>query len=161
MKPNELRLFTGAKRFHSIFEHEGSTYEIEVETPDLSDRTPSVWGDWGPMYTFEFDEPRTVRITYRSSALSVESEIEIPVQRMQLDSPMLYLRRQEHPLFLRFRDPSRGLKFEGYLDAQGKPAALEVKQFPLKGDVASLLLWHPPQGQEWHQAAATSQQQVA
>lgn len=153
MKPNELRLFTTPKRFHSTFQHGGATFEVEVETPDLSGPPPSVWGDWGPMYTFDFDEPRTVRMTYRCDELAIEDEIEIAVQRIQLESPMVYERRREQPLFLRFQDPSRGLNFEGYLDTRGEPAVLDVKQTPLGANAISLLLWQPPQTPDWPHAA--------
>lgn len=159
MEPNELRPFTNPKRFDVVVEHAGATFEIEVETPDLSDRTPSVWGDWGPMYTFAFDEPRAVHITYRCEALSIEDQVALPVSEMQLDSPMLYARRREHPLFLRFRDPSRGLEFAGYLDAEGEPAVLEVKQVPLGANVTSLLLCQPPLAQGWQ--PESSDRQVA
>lgn len=159
MEPKELRLFTTPKRFDLTVEYGGSTFEIEVETPDLSDRTPSVWGDWGPMYTFEFDESRAVRITYRCEALAIEDEVRLPVSEMQLESPLLYERRKEHPLFLRFRDPSRGLEFAGYLDAWGDPAVLEVKQMSLGANVVSLLLWQPPRAQGW--LPASTDRQVA
>jgi len=153
MDPKQLRSFTTPKRFESTVEYGGSTFEIEVETPDLSGCNPSVWGDWGPMYTFEFDEPRVVRITHRCEALSIEEETELLVSQIQLDSPLLYERRREHPLFIRFRDPSRRLEFEGYLDVRGEPAALEVKRLPGGADVASLLLWQPPRTQSWQGAA--------
>ena len=159
MKPIELSLFTTPKRFDSTFEYEGSTFEITVETPDLSGNEPSVWGDWGPMYTFEFDEPRAVHITYRCEALSIEDEIEIPVSAMRLESPMAYVRRQEHPLTLRFQDQARGLEFEGYLDEKGQPAVLEVKPMPLGADVVSLLLWQPPTNRSWN--PSTGDRQVA
>lgn len=153
MTREELHAFTTPKRFHSTVEHDGSTFEIEIETPDLSDGYPSGWGDWGPMYTFEFDEPRAVHITYRCKALGIEDAIDLPVSEMRLDSPMEYERRQEHPLFLRFQDPSRGLEFKGYLDPEGQPAVVEAKQLPLHGaEVISLLLWQPPQAPTWPHA---------
>lgn len=152
MQPEQLRPFTNPKRFHSTVEFDGSTFDIEIETPDLSGLEPSVWGDWGPMYTFELEENSTIRITYRCHALGIENEHEIPVSTMQLDSPMLYPVRKKHPLFLYFRDPLRGLDFEGYLDTAGEPAHLEMKQSSLGKDVAKLLLWQPPQPQvePWH-----------
>ena len=154
MDLNELRPFTLPKRFRSTFESEGSAFDIEVETPDLSDCTPSVWGDWGPMYTFRFEAPRKVRVHYRCEAQSIQSEIELSVATMELESPMIHARRQEHPLMLRFADPARGLEFEGYLDAEGQPARLEVKQHPLGADVVTRLLWQPPAVEGWSQPAS-------
>ena len=144
MDQNVLQAFTTAKKFSSTFEHMGSTFEVEVDTPDLSGPTPSVWGDWGPVYTFEFDEPRPVRIRYRCESQPVEGQSEIWLNKIYLDSPMLWQRRQEHPLYLRFADPTRGLEFKGYLDQEGQPCDLEIGQLPLAPTVASLLLLQPP-----------------
>ncbi len=153
MEPTELRRFTTAKRFISTFAYQGSTFELEVETPDLAGARHSMWGDWGPMYTFAFDEPRAVRIAYRCEALSIVEESHLLVPKMHLESPMLHAKRQLHPLFVRFRHPALGLEFEGYLDERGEPAALEVKQICLGAGGAQLLLIQPPPTPGWHPAA--------
>ena len=153
MEPNDLRHFTTPKRFHSSIEYDGSIVEIEIETPDLSGVTPSMWGDWGPMYTFEFDEPRAVRIITRYAG-GIEDESELWLTKVRLDSPMRHARRQEHPLFLRFQHQELGLEFEGYLDEWGVPAALEVKQTSLGDNVLSRLLWQPPRIPEYRKTSA-------
>lgn len=157
MNTNNIRSFTTAKRFLSKLEYGGTTYEVEIQTPDLSGPTPTVCGDWGPMYSFEFDEPRTVHVTYRCPELGVTQEVEIPVCKMQLDSPMVHTRRQEHPLFVRFQDSARGLEFHGYLDRLGEPANVEVKELPRSADMPALLRWQPAHTQDWH----TAQRNVA
>lgn len=144
MEELDLRDFTTPKHFRSAVELEGSTFEIEVCTPDLSGGERAVWGDWGPMYTFTFDGPRQVVIRYRCRDLAIEGELDLWVQSIQLNSPMRFSRRQKYPLCLEFGDPSRGLAFEGYLDVKGEPAVLELKQTPLRDNVASLLLLQPP-----------------
>ena len=144
MDEKSLKCFMTPKRLHTIFEHAGSKYEIEVGTPDLADAKRSAWGAWGPVYAFEFEEPRSVSVTYRRVADALEGRFEIPVQKIYLDSPMLREDRESNPLYLRFRDAVRGIAFEGYLDGHGNPDRLEIKQLPGTRQAAALLLLKPP-----------------
>ena len=146
MQEQELSPYLSGKQFRSRFEHTHGTYEIEVETPDLSARTRSVWGDWGPMYTVETESTDEVRVTYRCAERGIESTHQIRVPQIHLESPMLHARRKQHPFYLRVVDPVSGLKFVGYLDGSGTPGELEVT--PHKGEsglVGNLLPSAQPQ----------------
>ena len=124
MEENEIRQFISPKHFASTVDFDGSQFEIEVETPDLSGAEASVWGDWGPMYTFAFDEPRTVRVRFRCEASCVDDTFELWVPEVKLNSPMQWERRQEQPFYVEIVDATHGLVFDGYLDPKGRPVEL-------------------------------------
>ena len=151
MGPKEISAFVTPKSFFASTEYDGEKFELEVQTPDLSDVEPTVDGDWGPTYYFNFDAPRSVRVIQRSADGTIVAESAIELSRIVLDSPMIYSERQEFPLYLRFADGARGIEFAGHLDVKGEPAHLAMKQLPLKDKTASLLLFAPalPQSSGW------------
>ena len=141
---HELSAFLSSKQIRSTFELEGRTFEIELETPDLSGCESSVWGDWGPMYTFDLESNDEVRVTYRCAAVGSESEYELRLATIELNSPMSFATRQKRPFFLRLADRARGLAFSAYLDPVGCPAELEVTAVRPAAEVAAALLERSP-----------------
>lgn len=140
MKKHELGPFVSPKRFCAALEIAGRTHEVEIETPDLNACPYSVWGAWGPMYTFELDPTKTVRVSYRRESPSTpEQTHELSLPRIRLDSPMLWERRQQQPFRLEFEDAERGLAFGLYLDRSGAPVELEVRQLRPESQIAASL----------------------
>lgn len=143
MDQHALQAFLSPKRFHASFELAGRTYEIEVETPDLSGCESSMWADWGPMYTFSFSDAGRLQMTYRCEELGVEAQHELRLPRIELVSPMSWAQRQQTPFVLSFRDWERGMGFFGYLDRAGKPAVLQAKPLGPDEEIAQLLVPTP------------------
>lgn len=135
----DLNAFKTSKTFFASAEYGGEKFEIELQTPDLSNIEPTVDGDWGPTYYFSFDEPRSARVLYRNVDGSIENEYSIALSRIVLDSPMIHSDRKKTPLYFRFADDLRGICFGGYMDADGEPTRLAIRQLPLKDKAAPLL----------------------
>ncbi len=145
----DLRLFLTPKHFESSIEIAGHSYRIELETPDLSDCPRSVWGDWGPMYTMELDEPDCVHFGYRCEALSIAGRHPIASPTIRLNSPVLWARRQRTPFYIGLEDSASGLCFAGYLDRQGRPAELEVQKLWPEAEIAAVLSGGLRMGDAW------------
>ena len=127
MNEHEFSPFLAPKQFHATLNLCGHVFQLEVETPDLSGMPRSMWGDWGPMYTFAPEAGCAFRLSYGCRSLGLEGDEEIQVPKIELNSPMLFERRERTPLYLELHDEEHGLSFRGYLDASAKPAAVEVK----------------------------------
>ena len=154
MNVYDPRAFLTPKHFSSSIEIAGSRYEIELDTPDLSDCPRSVWGDWGPMYEIEPESPSGVHLRYRSAARSVAGEREIDAPVVRLSSPMWGSQRQLTPYYLEIEDAALGLSFSGYLDPLGKPVALEVKTLRREAEISGLLSGELPLQDTWYSGPA-------
>lgn len=82
---------------------------VEIAIPDLTKLEYSVWGDWGPMYTFGLNELHKVGIQY--NGVSFESS---QVQ-LKVESPFFARERDHHPFYLIIEDPKRDVDFHLYL----------------------------------------------
>ena len=132
MNHHVLQPFLTPKSFRSSFDLAGLMFDVEVETPDLSGCSSTMWGDWGPMYELAFAEGGRVRITYRCEELSFESRHDVWLSKMELLSPMSWAQRRDTPFQLVFRDWQRGIGFKGFLAEDGVPTVLHA--IPLASD---------------------------
>ena len=153
MERNDMRPFLSPKHFRTSFEVAGCRYEVELETPDLNGCSRSVWGDWGPMYTFELGWAGRVCVTYRCEERSLESIYQLRLSEIQLLSPMRWLRRRRNPFYLEVEDGPRGLGFAGFLDKSGEPDRLEVKVLRPEPEVAVALFPFAEDADAQHVAA--------
>ena len=143
MTKQDLQPFLTPKHFGSSFELAGLQFEVYLETPDLSDCPRSMWADWGPMYTFDLGEAGAFRVTYRCHSRATSSQHDVPVESVQLLSPISWARRQRHPLYLELTDHARARNFAVHLDKDGDPASLEVSPMREETEVSALLLHIP------------------
>ncbi len=140
MNEHELSPFLSPKRLHATSNLCGHRFQFEIETPDLSGLPRSMWGDWGPMYTFVPKASCAFRFSYACRSLALEGDEEIEVPKIELNSPMLFERREKNPFYLELHDERHGLAFRGYLDASGEPAGLEVQLLRPEHEIVASLL---------------------
>jgi len=141
MHEKNISPFLSPKHFSARVDLAGDTFEIELATPDVSRCARSVWGDWGPMYTFTLGAATGgVRVTYRCDALAVDSTHTLDVSTLHLNSPVLWARRRVHPFYLELEDAARALRFAGYLGPKGEPAVLEVTPLRPELEIVAKLL---------------------
>lgn len=140
MKAHELSPFLSPNRFHATARLCGHLFQLEIDSPDLRDLPRSMWGDWGPMYTFAPEAGCAFGLSYRCRSLALEGDEEIEVSKIELNSPMLFERREQNPFYLELHDERHGLSFRGYLDASGRPAGLELKLVRPEHEILASLL---------------------
>jgi hypothetical protein len=80
-------------------------HEIDVmlTLPDFSQLNYKLWGDWGPMYTFQLKGDDPIEISYNGKVNALEQT------ELEVNSPMLASERKEFPFMLIFKDPMRGI----------------------------------------------------
>ena len=83
---------------------------VEVDVPDLTKLKYSLWGDWGPMYTFQINEHDSLKIRYNGE------NVDSTQKTLRVDSPLLFSERIHHPYVLKVEDDIRHLAFHLYLD---------------------------------------------
>ena len=109
------------------FELDGpkKSIQVEVNLPDFKKLKSSVWGDWGPMYTFELSDEQAVGVKYNDThAFNIETQLCI-------NSPIFAIERREHPFYIIIEDEEKKLKFNLYIDNDyqlGKVEAVSDKE---------------------------------
>lgn len=93
---------------------------VEVSIPDLSKLEHSVWGDWGPMYTFQLNEFEGISIKYN------ENLFDSIQKQLRVDSPMLAAEREVYPYFLIVEDSKRHLNFHIYINTDYELGKVQV-----------------------------------
>lgn len=133
-----MQRFLAPKQFRTRFGSGRTRYLIEVETPDLRRLDYRVWGDWGPMYSF--DLPLDAVFSVRYSEESGQSALyTVSPPTAAVESPMRALERERHPFLLSFFDTARGLQFRAFMDKDGEVDQVEVARVHAALDVAKLL----------------------
>jgi len=88
----------------------GETREIEVLLPNLSKSKYSVWGDWGPMHSYELAGGNKMRVSFEGHSYELEQG------RIEFLSPILAEDRKETPLYSYCKDQQSGHVFYMYFD---------------------------------------------
>lgn len=125
---SELDVFTAPHSFETLFVQDESQYEVQVFTPDLRENQKSVWGDWGPMFTFELGESQGIRLAYSCLEKNLVLKAVVYPTCIELNSPACAADQRRWPLCLEFDDDARGLHFRAYLNKQGRVARTDVTQ---------------------------------
>lgn len=66
---------------------------VEVKLPDLTQLKYSLWGDWGPMYTFSLIENEKLILKYNGEPVQVSQD------KLNVDSPAYATDRDLYPFF--------------------------------------------------------------
>ena len=156
--PVALRPFFAARTFDGKFAMRGGEFEIEVQTPDMTASAPSVWGDWGPMYTSTLAVDQMVTVTYRCPHVGRTATYQFSPPTIAVNSPARAAERAEWPLAMVIVDAARCLRIVGFMDV-GK---VEVRAVHPGLDVVALLFREadvsahaqPPQANTIAQAAS-------
>ncbi len=135
---DQMQRFFAPKHFQASFGSDQARYLIEVETPDLRPLDFRVWGDWGPMYTF--DLPLDAAFSIRYSEESGQSALyTVSPPTAAVESPMQALERERCPFFLSFFDTARGLQFRAFMRKDGEVDRVDVARVNIAIDVPKLL----------------------
>lgn len=118
--------YLGAKHCRTHLNSGQASFDIEVDTPNLSDARFSVWGDWGPMFTFRLTRGQSFDITYRCTKTGRTRNVRVFAPTVELNSPMRASQREASPFVLEFLDVARALRFRAFLDQEGQVARLVV-----------------------------------
>lgn len=95
---------------------------VEIRLPNLQSLKKSVWGDWGPMYTFELKSDRPITISYdnRSKKLDQKS--------LLIESPMIADEREQFPFYILVEDNDYGFHHYLYLDRKFDLGKVVIKR---------------------------------
>lgn len=96
--------------------------DVEVTTPNLENLKFTVWGDWGPMYTFDLTSEEQVEIKYNGDSFFSSQK------KLSVDSPMLAKERDEFPFVITVEDDIKELKFKLYIDKKNEFSKVEVSE---------------------------------
>ncbi len=106
----ELKIEELSKKvFPFCWEDPMHSTQVAIAIPDLANLNYSVWGDWGPMYTFNLSNGHKVRIQYNDVSFDT-SQVQLRVE-----SPLFAKERDDYPFYLIVEDPKRDLVFYLYL----------------------------------------------
>ena len=81
---------------------------VEVTIPNLRGIEHSVWGDWGPMYTFRLNESHAIKLKYNGQ-VTKSRQSSLPI-----NSPMLNKERERYPYYLEVEAREWNVKFKIY-----------------------------------------------
>lgn len=127
---DEIGHFLGARDVAGTFESDGHEVDIHVRVPDLSACACTVWGDWGPMYTFGLRAPQKVVFEYVCRSRDLCATFELEPRSLALNSPVLARDRLDYPLFLELTDRERRICARAYLRVDGTFSHLNVDAGP-------------------------------
>lgn len=94
--------------------------QVSVKIPDIRKSDYQVWGDWGPMYTFQLDEKNLVEISYNDQSYTLDTK------QLKVESPTLFNERKELPFYISIKDSKKGLKFNLFLDRENSLKKVDV-----------------------------------
>ncbi len=132
------RPFFRAQHARTQFTLGRSVFEIEVETPDLTDAPRSFHGDWGPMYTCSLRRRDVVSVTYRRPETGEVARYSVRPPTIGVHSPMRAMDRERYPFQLVVDDVARMLRFVIKLDRGARCSHVEV--LPLNTSVSPVPL---------------------
>ncbi|MGK0361106.1 MAG: hypothetical protein ACI9U2_003424 [Bradymonadia bacterium] len=150
--PVALCPFFATRSFQGEFAMRGGAYEIDVQTPDMTTSAPSVWGDWGPMYTASLAVDQRVTITYRCPLLGRSATYQFSPPTIAVNSPARAAERAKWPLAMIIVDAARGLRITAFMDADGVVGKVEAQSVHCSVDPSALL---------FREADVAAQQQAA
>ncbi len=117
----ELKLTSlSNKSFKFIWGDSSQPTLTEIEVPDLTKLNHSVWGDWGPMYTFSLKESQPIKLRHN------QESFESPQKTLSIISPMEFRERDQYPFFMTIEDVHRDLNFYIYLDKDYELGKIQV-----------------------------------
>lgn len=137
--PVALRPFFAARSFQGEFAMRGGAFEIDVQTPDLTTSSPSVWGDWGPMYTASLAVDQVVTVTYRCPLMGRSATYTFSPPTIAVNSPARAAERAQWPLAMVIVDSARCARITAFMDATGTVGKIEVRALHCSVDVPALL----------------------
>jgi hypothetical protein len=96
--------------------------DVLVQLPDLTKVRYTVWGDWGPMYTFHLDPNDQVLISYNSQSRRLDQNI------LLVESPVVAKEREQYPFYVLVEDKKLQLKIFLYLNPNLKLGKVVVQR---------------------------------
>ena len=93
---------------------------VEVKLPDLTQLEYSLWGDWGPMYTFRLLENEKLLLKYNGETAKVTQD------KLNVDSPAYATDRDQYPFYFSIEDQAKKLKFNLYINKNYDLGKVEV-----------------------------------
>lgn len=100
--------------------------DLKINIPPLVDNEYSVWGDWGPTYTFEMNPEKLVKIKQTSEKQGQEENYSIENKKIYLESPMIGKVRDEQPLFYVIEDAKKAVTYHIFMDKAGTPNEVKI-----------------------------------
>jgi hypothetical protein len=131
--------FFGRKRFAASLRAGGREFEVQVTTPDLTQASTTMWGDWGPMYTCSVDVDRFAEVRYRDTATGEEVTRRFSPPTVAIHAPADAAQRKRLPFRIELVDAARGLKLRGWMNADGEVEEAEVVWIHTSIDVPNLI----------------------
>lgn len=102
------------------------TDKVRVWIPELAGRNHKVWGDWGPMYSFDLIPEEKIVIEQAGVSRELEQTT------LRVEAPMKAAQRKETPFFILVQDPARGFDFFLYLNKEWNLTKLEIASRKVK-----------------------------
>ncbi len=96
--------------------------DVEIRLPNLRKLKSSVWGDWGPMYSFQLEPEDPISISYNGKERRLEQKT-LPVE-----SPTLAAEREQFPFYILIEDNEYGFNHLLFLDKTFKLKKVVVKR---------------------------------
>lgn len=98
------------KKFSFKWHDSINSNNIEIEMPDLTLLQTTMWGDWGPMYTFQLSQIDPIKLKYN------DQRFESSQKELKISSPMPKEERDQYPFYITIEDSKSELHFHLYLD---------------------------------------------
>lgn len=86
------------------------TLKVKVILPNLKDLKKTVWGDFGPMYSFDLDPKSPIQISYDGDEKTLDQKT------LRIESPILVEDRNTHPYYVLVEDQEYGFQIYLYLN---------------------------------------------
>lgn len=100
--------------------------KLKISIPSLKDSKYTVWGDWGPTYTFELNPEKQIEIQYSPvNTINHESYL-LENTKLYLESPMIGKIRDQQPLFYIIEDRTKGVTYHIFMDKAGTPNEVKI-----------------------------------
>ncbi len=97
---------------------------VEIQLPNLQKLKNSVWGDWGPMYTFELIDEEPITISYNGKDRKLDQKL------LLIESPMIADEREKYPYYILVEDGEFGFNHYLYLDRKFELTKVVIKRLP-------------------------------
>ena len=111
---------SGAQKFEFDYKNLFDNVSVRIYLPDLSENECELSGDWGPHYKVALKKEQMIRVGYKAPKSNDYQWFMLCPSHLVIESPMLHVVRKETPYQLLVHDEVNNLRFEIFLDKEGR-----------------------------------------